>query len=397
MRLKKEWIITGALELLAILLAQCQSLGEVRTDEAKYLLNVPYPHPPLLRWVMSTTESLELQEMLWRVLFATLFIQAVWLVWDMGRRMPLEDRAALCAGWLLSAAVLTQAGTVMLAPVTAVQALVFLWLRSRPEVVRKLPFAVGLLWLASVFTAFQAVLFLPIVWSALRRSGQSRAVTSLYAFGPVVLLALWSLSNPLALATMVIHRDEGARGDLLIRLVGMGKLWFIGGSGIVSALGTWGVLRSHDRALQLSGLLVLAFVTLSIPFPSYAILWTPVFIGGLQHLFETKGHPHGVSLITLIAAGSAVTTALARPSLEHDAARAVMRAVAPSVGTGTILIQGSFGHQWQYESHAVIRRYKPEFAKDARAIICLNACEPIFNTSGWRRFGGLLVETWVRK
>ena len=51
------------LQAWAILLAFVQTLGGgVRTDEAKYLLNIPYPQPPLARWILGWTEALPLMK-----------------------------------------------------------------------------------------------------------------------------------------------------------------------------------------------------------------------------------------------------------------------------------------------------------------------------------------------
>ena len=111
------------LEAYAVALAVLQSLSGVRTDEAKYLLSIPYPHPPFLRSVMSATEWVPFQEMLWRVLLASLFIHAVWLIWDMVRGLDRQQRIALCGAWLLSGSILLLSGSILLAPVNAVQAL----------------------------------------------------------------------------------------------------------------------------------------------------------------------------------------------------------------------------------------------------------------------------------
>ena len=80
-----RFLIIIGLQMYALLLAWMQSLGGIHTDEAKYLLDIPYPHPPLVRWMVSQTELYVHQEMLWRVVFATLMVQAVFLVWSLGR------------------------------------------------------------------------------------------------------------------------------------------------------------------------------------------------------------------------------------------------------------------------------------------------------------------------
>ncbi len=397
MRVRQQWIILGGLELLALALSKWQALGGVRSDEAKYLLNIPYPHPPLLRSVMSFTENLPFQEGFWRLLLATLLVQAVWLVWDMTRTFHLEDRILVCAGWLLSSAVLTQAGSIMMAPVTALQALFFLWLSLRPDVSKKIPGMIGLLWLASLFTAYQVILFLPLVWSLLRRSGQSRSMTALYVFAPILLLALYSLANPLTLGAMLIRRDQGISISLLSRFMGLGKLIIIGGAGVASVLGIWGIAKSRDRGLQMSLLLVCGFLFFSIPQTYYAILFTPLFVAGLYSLFHGRHHPHAQPLLAGLIAACAVITWFAQPGRIPSHAREVAQAIAHQKWGGRLMIAGSFGHEWQYEYNDEILRYRPELESSAQAIICLNTCEPMFNTTGWKLLPGVPVQAWVQK
>ncbi|NOS67848.1 MAG: hypothetical protein HOO67_05815 [Candidatus Peribacteraceae bacterium] len=402
MRRKTELIIAGCLELLAVALAKWQALGGVRTDEAKYLLNIPYPHPPLMRWLMSMTEMLPFQEMFWRLLLATLIVQAVWLVWDLTNpersgaksKGHLEDRMMICAGWLLSSAVLVGAGSILLAPVMALQTLVFLWLQTRSDVSKKMPAAIALFWLATVFTTYTGVLLFPLVWNILRRGGCTIAQTALYVFGPVVLLFLYTLTNPLALAIILVHRDEGLRTGLAAQAMGFGTLWIIGGAGVASAVGTWGILRSRDKALLLSFILVCAYCFFSITPRYYAVMLTPFFVAGLWKIFHARRHPHAFPLLGCLICASAVITWFVQPIRTPVVAREVMSAAS---GSGTVLISGPFGHEWQYESRSEVRRYRPEFTKDAAAIVCLNPCEPMFDTSGWKQLKDLPVEAWVRK
>ncbi|MSR86791.1 hypothetical protein EXS70_01305 [Candidatus Peribacteria bacterium] len=400
MRLKREHIIGVCLELFAIALANWQALGGVRTDEAKYLLNIPYPHPPLLRWVMSATEVMPFQEMFWRLLLASLLVQAMWLVWDMTHKFHLEDRIVVCAGWLFSSALLVQAGSIVLAPVTALEVVVLLWLWSRPEIAARNAALIGLFWLAAVFSGFQSVLFYPLVWSILRHTGLSRRKTALYVLAPIGLLLLWLLTNPLVLATMAIHSNDGAHIALGERLIGATRLWIVGGAGVISAVGTYGIVRSKDWALIGSFLLVTAYVTASVPYPFYAILFTPLFVAGTWKLFAGRHHPHAFPLLACFIFASATITWFVQPArLPAGDARAVMQAIESGTGTtaGAVLISGPFGHEWQYESRRNVMRYKPELVKDASAVVCLAKCAPMFKTKGWKNLTGLDVETWVKK
>lgn len=400
MRRRTELILCIGFFLLSLLLVQWHALIGVHTDEAKYLLNIPYPHPPFFRSIISWTEVLPFQEYLWRLIFALLMVNAVWLVWDMTRSSThLQDRMVVCAAWLLSAAVLTQAGTIMMAPVTALQALVFLWLRTRPEYCRRFPGLIALFWMSTLFTAYQGILLLPLAWSAVRRGGMSRSWTMFFVGAPVALLLLYTMSNPLALAAMLIRGDQGSDLNLLMRVIGFGTLWVIGGSFITSIVGTWGVLKSRDPALILTFLLVCAFLFFSIAPSYYAILFAPLFAGGLYALFHDKKHPHAFPILGSLIAACFVVTWLARPDTEPLRIRPIV-AAAQKAGldtSKTLLVSGSFGHEWQFESGMPVRHYRPGLIEDAGMIVCSAKCEPMFNTTGWKLAPGALVETWIRK
>ena len=101
-------------------------------------------------------------------------------------------------------------------------------------------------------------------------------------------------------------------------------------------------------------------------------------------------------MLACLAFGCAIVTWFAQPVRTPGPARETLQAIG-GTGSGTVLIQGSFGHEWQYESRDEIRRYRPELVRLAKAIICLNACEPMFNTTGWKRVPDAPVETWMRK
>jgi hypothetical protein len=394
----RRLIEIGCLELFALLLANWQALGGVRTDEAKYLLNIPYPHPPLMRFVFSLTEGLPFQEMFWRIVLASVLVNGIWFVWDMFRESRLEDRASACVAWLLASAVLVQAGAIMLSSVAAIQALAWLWLRRRPELVQKYPLFVAMFWLATLFSSFQGVLLLPLAWSAFRRGKYSRSMSAAYVLAPLVLLGLWAMSNPLALATILIHKDQGVMLTITDRLVGYGKLWIVGGGLIGSIFGTWGLLRTTDRMLQLSFVLLSAYVLTSIPHPYYAIFFTPLFIGGLHELFRAKRHPHGFPLLAALVAGSALVTWWSRPPTEMSTARLTMEQVEKfHPDAKAMMINGSFGHEWQYETSATVRRYSPEFAAGSDVIICIKDCLPMFPTDGWKILADAPVQTWVRR
>ncbi|HLD71030.1 MAG TPA: hypothetical protein VI873_00250, partial [Candidatus Peribacteraceae bacterium] len=118
---------------------------------------------------------------------------------------------------------------------------------------------------------------------------------------------------------------------------------------------------------------------------------------GLWSVFHQRRHPHAFPLLGCLIFSTAIITWFIQPTRAPGPAREVMQAIQATEGSGTLLISGTFGHEWQYESRTEIRRYRLEFVKDATAIVCLNACEPMFDTSEWKRLRELPVEVWVRK
>ena len=293
-------LITIGLEFYVLLLAWLQSLGGVRTDEAKMLLNIPYPHPPLLRWIVHQTEILPFQEMLWRVLLASILVQAVWLVWNMGRDLPRGARIVAAGAWLLSAAVLQQAGSITTAPMTAVWGLVFCWFLCRSELVEERyvgtnvsmlrraqhdTFIIALLWLLSLFTAYQAVLYCPLVIAILRQRKVSWGDTAFSVGFPVFLAGLYTLSNPLSLDRFVDAGTLNVGKNLFQKLSDLGDAALVGGSAVGAIVGLYGMLLTRARALSLSLLLVAAFVFLSfryyyaIFFAHFPLVWFRVLHG----------------------------------------------------------------------------------------------------------------------
>lgn len=382
------------LELYAALLAGIQSLGGVRTDEAKYLLNIPYPHPPFLRFLMGATEGLPLQEMLWRFLLASLFLQAVWLVWDMGRALTRGPRIALCAAWLLSGGVILLSGGLLLAPVNAVQALAFLWLLSRPAFAKEHPLSTGLFWILSLFTAYQAVLYLPIIFAIFQRMKLPAWQYWFYVFAPVALLALYTLSNPLAVASITHHGGEDLHSTLSYRTLSSLRLWLIAGSGVASVLGTWGLLVSRRRESIASFALVSAFVLLN-RFEYYSILFTPLLLVGLQHLLQ-KHRLHPAAFVGCLLAGTFVTIAFNPIHSFRSPARQVMTAIEERRRMGDVLIAGTFGHEWQYESSLILRAFRPDLLVGAQAVVCLAERCPVLPTDRWIPLEALPARVWVK-
>ena len=386
------------LEVVAVVLAWAHALSNVRTDEAKYLLDIPYPHPPFLRGVMHALEGLSFQEMFWRIVLASAFMQAVWLVWDMGRHLQREERVALCGAWLLSAGVLLWTGAVMIAPVNAVQGMVLVWLLFRPELTRKYPAAVSIVWLASLLTGYQAILYAPIVLALYWRQKFSLLDIALYACGPIAVLAVYTLSSPLALASLLHHGVEQTDESLAFHTYHTLRLWLVGGSSVASIIGLIGIVRSKKWELIGALLCVTGFIFLNW-FEYYSTLFAPLVVAGVLCAFELfdKRLLRGRTMLVALWMGSMVTLWLWPLQLSLSPARDVTRQVNALGLHGPVLIAGTFGHEWQYESLLPILRFAPNRVGVADVIVCLDTCRGWTPGSEWRRITGLATQVWVRR
>lgn len=354
----------AGLQTYACALAVVQFFNGVRTDEAKYLLNIPYPHPPLARWLFSVFDGFAWQEIGARMLCATLMVQAVWLVWDMGRALRPAARLSLCILWLGSAAFVLQAGTVMMAPLTALQALTFLWLLSRPRDALPHAAVIGLLWLTTVFTALQGVLLAPLVIAVLRLRGTPWRQRLWYVGAPLALVALYALGNPLVLASVLIQSGKDAADSLLMRGLGLTHILLIAGSATGTVAGIAGLLLKRHAFILASFLLVAAYVFVG-RHDYYAILFLPFLITGCKHLFRRMP-----VLAIPVAIGGVLCTGLFFAHVPLLRSRSVARDLLRQAGPGLILIDGPMGHEWQYEARRdqEIRRFRDDLAPGATVI-----------------------------
>lgn len=387
-------IIVAGLEAYALLLAWMQ--GGIRTDEAKYLLSIPYPHPPLARWFLSLFDGFAWQVGAARILFATLVVQAAWIVWKIGKDMPRANRLVLCGSWLFSWGVLSQAGAVMMAPLTALQGLVFLWLYVRDEDTTPFAGIVALFWLASLFTAYQIALFFPVVLALFRRMRLSAWQRLALFLIPVFLIGLYTLTNPFALASMLNQAGKDGGVPLFERIHSVLWLWFVSGSAALSVAGTIGLFRPIRWPVFASFALVCAYVLAGFH-GYYVILFVPFLIVGLSTFLRLRplwSVPYAVSL--LIVSGLLFTTSFVwpAPSVAHDA----MRLIEARGRQGSVLIQGSFGHEWQYESPYPVLKYGEWLLEGAQAVVCLkeDACD-VRGNEGFQKMEGSPVEVWMRK
>ncbi len=427
------------LEIFAIALAVLQQWQGLKTDEAKYLLNIPYPHPPLARWIFSAVGShLPSPELFWRIVLATILVQSVWLIHDLALSRSYNMRCPLCAGWLLSAAMMSQAGTIMMAPLTALSGLVFMYAylknecsdaeqcvqpRAESPLWSKLflpqsafsrrgagqtafpgridPFWIACLWFASLFTAYQAILLLPLALAIFLRRCPDKRQAMLYSFAPIALLVLYSLSNPLALAGFGLAGGKDASMPLFARAEEFLRVWSMGGSLILSALGTLGIFVSRRRPVIISFLLICAYVALS-NHDYYAILFTPFFVLGLFFLLPPSTHPSSIVAFILFVVAMVAFDAVAvipqffhrQPSIARETMERLQVVKPPPA---KMLIVGPFGHEWQFYSPYDIVKYSDKLqGKKADIVVCLRECDHSL-LAGKSKMTETLVEVYIRQ
>lgn len=352
-----------ALAFVAAVLAAWHAQLGVHTDEAKYLLNIPYPHPPLLRTLMGATDGWAFQEGFWRLVFAGALVFAGFLLPVAGR-----DRRSTALVWLTIPAVALQAGTVMMAPWTAVQAALLLaMLRHgdrRPDAG-----AVGLLWLAVVMTSYQGVLLAPLVAALLLRCDASPARRAAAFVLPLALLALYTVSHPLSAASFLLQAGKDAALPWGERLAELGVVWLLGMGPVALPLAVRRMAERRAMPVLAAFALLSAYVLLG-SFRYYAVFFAPFALWAL--------HGQRRAVLAAAAAGGALTVALFGAFPEPTATRAVLQAVAAqaAVPVSVVAIDEGFGHEWQYESPAPVRRLTSALPEEPGAVVlCRAACE----------------------
>ncbi len=391
------------LQAFAVLLALYQNIGSVRTDEAKYLLNIPYPHPPLARAVIHSLEWMPYQELFWRVVFASLLVQSVWLVVRLAKNLSSDYRLALAGFWIFSASVLFQSGTIMMAPLTALQGLVFVWLLTelatqrrdgcRLSVVGCYADWIPLFWLGSLFTAYQAILYLPIVVAIVWRMNMRPFMKGLVVFVPVLLLSLYILGNPLAISSFLSAGGQNAALSPALLFTQVLTAWLFSGSVVLSVVGVMGMWRSRSIPLLISTAMVVLFLAVSYR-SYYAILFLPLLVGGVAASPVILRKSATLLAMQIVAA----TAMFAHAHLEfsESSARKVMRVLNAQPGEGIVLVSGTFGHEWQYESTSPMYRYRSALLSRAKAVVCLEAC-PEVSGYGFSPIEKISQDVWVRR
>ena len=384
--------------LLAVVLAVLHVWHGVTTDEAKYLLNIPYPHPPLARWFIGLTQWIPGQEYLWRIVLAVSLLQAAWISRGLAPKHVPSSPLLLMSLWVLSAGVFVSAGQILLAPITALQMLVFCYWLLKGEELEPMIGWVALLWMASLFTAYQAILFFPVVAVVFWRMRLPKWQRLSGLFGPILLLLLYTATNPLTFASMVTAgRQNLDGGTMIFALRGTVWLWVLGGSLVLSVLGTLGMVLSRRWSLVASLLLVGLFIFVSFR-PYYAILFAPLLVAGLASAPALMRRPAMVVLSSLLC--GFILIPFAYPRSQPSPAPAVSaQAQAANVPVGaTAIIAGSFGHEWQEAGPYLIRRYVTNYhlIDSARIAVCLADCPDVRKREGWQRLENVPVEVWVR-
>lgn len=387
---RRNLLIILLLQAYAFVLAGLQYAQGLRTDEAKYLLNIPYPHPPFARSILSATEWIPMNEWWWRCIFATLLVQAVWLFI---RCVPTDRKRARIAVfmiYLISSALVMQAGTIMMAPLSALFGAFFV-----SELLRPLPLrfdasmkALGyaLVWLASLFTAYQGILFAPIVYASLVRLEISRVGLLTYFFAPLFLLALYTLSNPLAVASIVNLQADGSASSVLNMIDDTALLWLLSGSIITSVIGALGIFKTRSWPIALTLGVVLLYSVLSYH-DYYAILFMPLSMGGAvlllndgsngDRFFVSDQSAFRLSILAFVLALALSVALFVRGFHADHSARDTLAFLSAHVSIypsphaqRAVCIAGDFGHEWQYASRVPIVRYAEESMSHCDALIC---------------------------
>ncbi len=388
------------LECYALILALVQMAGGVHTDEAKYLLSIPYPHPPLLRDLFASTALLPGHEFFWRFVIASLATQSVWLLLDLGYVLSPLRRKVLVCSWLLSSAVILQAGTVMIAVLTGVFGLLCVTLALRPKpIARSSAPLIGCLWFFALFSSYQSVLFAPLLLGVLRSGHVSWRKVLLFLGLPLLLLAIYTLTNPMALASMLKVGSQDAVLPLTARFSQVLWICTLAGSGLLTIVGLFGILTSGRMDFLATLLLLVLYIFISSQ-TYYALLLTPILVAGLMSLLLRR-KISGQLFLPMHLILTAVLVFKAFPDMHPTSARSTMRFLHDHAITGLVLIDGPFGHEWQYESAGPIGRFTQTLSSSvedtAQALVCTKkTCEEDFGDE-WVRMEGAPTEVWVRK
>lgn len=336
------------------------SLG-VRTDEAKYLLNIPYPHPPLIRTVLGWTDGWMGQEIIWRLVFSCLLCSAgVMYCW----RRPWP--ALLLWGSL--PAVWSQAGSIMMAPLLAVQALVLLGL-LRCETRNLVAAEIGCLWLAILLTSYQGVLLMPLIFALIMRSKGNTALRWAILLLPIIVLSVYTTSHPLSAASFLLQTGKDADVALTDRALRTVHLWCLGMGFVGVPFVLWRMVETRAMPVLMTFVLLSAYVTLG-SFDYYAVFFSPFVLWALSSRLRNQKFVGAVVFSNIVTAFFLV--ALPTPSPVREQVMELMHA-APDPITDIQLVE-PFGHEWQYESSVPVGRRSDAALRAGTVVVCLREC-----------------------
>lgn len=251
---------------------------------------------------------------------------------------------------------------------------------------------VAFFWLISLFTAYQAVLYMPIVIAILWRA-KMHPLRIAWVIGiPLVLVALYVLQNPLALASFVSAGGQNTALPFAERVQLVGGAWAWSGSIVLSVLGLIGIVRSKQIALIASFVFVCVFLVVSYR-SYYAVLFLPLLVGGILSYPKVLRHAAFVLAAQIVI--SVWIFAQSTLAFSPSAAHTVMQKINAVPSSDIVLIHGIFGHEWQYESRSPIFRYRPALVSKAKAVICFEECLQLGND--FYLLENSVQEVWVRR
>lgn len=363
----------GLTLLAAVAFAALQYGVGVRTDEAKYLLNIPYPHPPFVRAILGFTDGFMGQETVWRLAFSLLLV-------SVGLWMSHRQQKMRLLVWCCIPAVFLQAGSIMMAPLVAVQTAIFLVLQRRN--VRGMPVAaVGLLWLMTLLTSYQGLLLFPLAVALAWRAEGSKAQRIAAFVLPVFLLLLYTASHPLSAASFLLQAGKDADLGASERLIRLLRLWVLGMGAIGAPLVLWALLRKRPSAVMATFALFTVYVLVG-SFEYYAVFFAPFVLWALDAIEHRRVRAWG-SLLVVTGVLTGITLSGFPPLSTTRSTMDAIRTAAPLHITA-LHIAGSFGHEWQYESGVPVSRYRATGAEDVGTVVlCRTEC--VSPAGEWRR------------
>lgn len=369
--MRRALIVAFGCVAVLLLLVWLRGGAHIVTDEAKYVLNIAYPHPPGLRWLMHwRVGSLVFHIWFWRFCMISGWL-AAFAYWMRHQRFGCPLEWCLLVLWTTGAWWMF-AGNLLLVSATSAQALVLLaWNQRRnpPD-----PRLVSLWWMWMLFTSLQGLLFLPLVIAVLRRSVTCWRL-GMYALWPLACVTLYVLSQPLALA-ILLHVTDAPSSRWSDAVTAMAWQWWLG-AGLWLPVAIYGLLRQrlwwHVTTFGL-----LSFLAVREQSAYHAVLFLPLIVTGTAAAWPAVGQWRYARLpFVLIAAATSCFVLWRTGSLQPmvSQSRPVLTQVGPWLVTqGPLAIVGDFGHDWQYWSPRPVQRLVNVALQQPAAIVCLQAC-----------------------